>query len=190
MNDKERKVPLDEAMEQVRIVGARLAMMHRAYARLLVEVHGPEKGKDLIIKAMMEYGKMVGRRNKSGRQDLPVYGFHDKYVYEDKAFVDTRDQPRDDFDFAAYKVFGCILAKTFLELGEPELGALYCYVDPAKSMAVDPSAKLIHTACEVCGDKYCAFEKVPTTEEEQADFKRNNARWKNVDPILVLDEKK
>lgn len=190
MNDKEKKVPLDEAMEQVRVVGARLAMMHLAYAQLLVEVHGPQKGKDLIIKAMMRYGKMVGERNKSGQQDLPVYGFHDKYVYENEAFIDTRDQSEEDINLSAYKVFGCILAKTFLELGEPELGALYCYVDPAKSMAVDPSAKLIHTACEVCGDAYCGFERVPTTNEEQGDFKRNDARWKNVDPILLNKKKR
>jgi hypothetical protein len=188
MKDTEIKVPLDEAMEQVRTVGARLAMMHLAYARLLVAEHGPEKGRDLVVKAMMEYGKMVGRRNKSGRQDLPVYGFHDQYLYKDETSVDTRDQPREGFDFSAYKVFGCVLAKTFLELGEPELGALYCYVDPAKSMAVDPSAKLVHTACEVCGDGYCAFESVPTTDAERADFERNNPRWKNVDPILLGGE--
>ena len=36
MNENGKKVPLDEAMEQVRVVGTRLAMMHLAYARLLV----------------------------------------------------------------------------------------------------------------------------------------------------------
>jgi hypothetical protein len=188
MNDTDKKVSLHEAMEQVRIVGVRLAMLHLAYARLLVKEHGHEKGQDMIIKAMMEYGKMVGQRNKSGRQDLPVYGFHDKYVHGEETFVDTRDQPQEEFDFSAFKVYGCILAKTFLELGEPELGALYCYVDPAKSMAVDPSSKLVHTACELCGDEYCAFETVLTTDDERADFERNNARWKKVDPILLVDE--
>ena len=189
MQDTKKKVPLDEAMEQVRVIGARLAMLHLAYARLLVETHGPEKGKDLILKAIMEYGKMVGRRNKSGRQDLPVYGLHDKYTYKGETLVDARDKSREGFDYSAYKVFGCVLAKTFLELGAPELGALYCYVDPAKSMAVDPSAKLVHTACEVCGDGHCAFESVPTTDEERADFEKNDPRWKNVDPILMVDER-
>jgi hypothetical protein len=112
-----------------------------------------------------------------------------RYDYENKAFADTRDQPEEDMDLSAYKVFGCILAKTFLEFGEPELGALYCYVDPAKSMAVDPSAKLVHTACEVCGDAYCSFETVPTTDEEQTVFKKNDARWKDVDPILLNKKK-
>jgi len=188
MSDSDKKVPLEEAMEQVRIVGTRLALMHLAYARVLVEEHGREKGKDVIIKAMMEYGKLVGQRQKAGKQDLPWYGFHDKYVYQDEAFVDTREQSSKDFDFSLYRVFGCILAKTFLEYGEPELGALYCYVDAAKSMAADPSAKLIHTACEVRGDGFCTFDYLPTTEEERVDFQEKNPRWKNVDTILLMDE--
>ena len=46
-------------------------------------------------------------------------------------------------------------------MGETELGRLYCYVDAAKSMAVDPDHKLVHTACEPCGDDHCAFEMLP-----------------------------
>lgn len=189
MIDTDKKVSLEEAMEQVGTVGARLGLLHLAYARILVNEFGREKGRDLIIKAMMEYGKLVGKRNDSGRQDLPWYGFHDKYVYKDDEFLDMREQPTEDFDFSSFKVFGCVLAKTFLEFGEPELGALYCYVDAAKSMAQNPSVKLIHTSCEVCGDEFCAFDILPTTEEEQADFEKNNVRWKNVDPILLMDEK-
>ena len=185
MKTSEKNVPLDEAMEQVRTVGIRLALMHLAYARTLVQEYGMDKGRDLIVKAMMAYGKLVGERNKSGRQDLPWYGFHDKYAYKDKAYVDTREQPTDDFDFAFLKVYGCILAKTFLESGEPELGALYCYVDAAKSMAANPECKLIHTACEVCGDKFCAFDSVPTTEEERIYFQKQDPRWKKTDSILL-----
>jgi hypothetical protein len=163
--------------------------MHLAYARVLVRELGEENGKDAIIKAMMEYGKLVGQRKKAGKQDLPWYGFHDKYVYQEEEFVDTRDQPSKDFDFSLYKVFGCILAKTFVEYGEPELGALYCYVDAAKSMAADPTSKLIHTACEVCGDEFCAFDYIPATEEERTDFEEQNPKWKKVDIILLMDEK-
>jgi len=185
MQKSEKKVPLEEAMEQVRTVGVRLALMHLAYARTLVEEHGMEKGRDLIVKAMMAYGKLVGERNQAGRQDLPWYGFHDKYVYKDKTYVDTRETSDDDFDHAFFRVYGCILAKTFLEYDEPELGALYCYVDPAKSMAANPECKLIHTACEVCGDGYCAFETLPTTQEERADFKNQDPKWRHNDSILL-----
>ena len=87
--------------------------------------------------------------------------------------------------YSRYRVHGCVLAETFLEHGEKELGCLYCYVDSAKSMAADPSKKLMHTACEVTGDRFCAFGLVPTTEKERKDFQEKNVEWKEVDPILI-----
>lgn len=185
MSDAEKKVPIHEAMEQVRTVGVRLALMHLAYGRLLVKEFGPEKGKELIIKAMMEYGKLAGQRSKDGHQDLPWYGFHDKYMYDEQEFIDTRDEPQEDFDYSRFKVFGCILAKVFKEYDEEELGALYCYVDPAKSMKMDEARKLIHTACEVCGDGHCAFDSVPTSPEERSQFEELSVDWKRTDPILL-----
>lgn len=189
MEASKKKVHLEEAMEQVRTVGIRLALMHLAYTRTIVEEHGMEKGRDLIVKAMMAYGKMVGERNKSGRQDLPWYGFHDKYVYKNSTYEDTREESADDFNYELFRVYGCILAKIFKEYDEPELGALYCYVDPAKSMAVNPECKLIHTACEVCGDEFCAFDSVPTTEQERIEFKNQDPNWKSTDPILLGKDK-
>jgi hypothetical protein len=188
MGKEEKTVPLKEAMEQVAVTGVRLGLMHLAFAKTMVAELGEEKGKKAIVKAMMEYGRLVGERNKSGLQDLPFYGFHEKYVYDGEEFVDTREQPLgkgENFDFSRYKVQGCILAKTFLECGEKELGCLYCYVDSAKSMAADPEQKLMHTACEVTGDNCCAFDSIPTTEKERKDFESKNVEWKEVDPILV-----
>ena len=188
MSDSDKKVPMNEAMEQVQTVGVRLGLLHLAYGRLLMKEFGPQKGKELIIKAMMEYGKLAGQRSKDGHQDLPWYGFHDKYLYDDQEFLDTRHNPKEDFDYARFKVEGCILAKVFKEYDEEELGSLYCYVDPAKSMEADPSHKLIHTACEVCGDGHCAFDSVPTSEEERNQFEKLSTGWKQVDPILVRDD--
>lgn len=188
MEKKEKMVPLREAMEQVRVTGRRLALMHLAFSRILVEELGEEKGKKAIVRAMMEYGRMVGEKNKAGQQDLPFYGFHDKYTYEDKEFTDTREKASiagKEFDYSRYRVHGCVLAEIFLEHGEKELGCLYCYVDSAKSMAADPGNKLMHTACEVAGDPFCAFGLVPTTEKERKDFQDKNVEWKEVDPILI-----
>jgi hypothetical protein len=192
MKKIEKRVPLREAMEQVRITGKRIALMHLAFSRILVEELGEEKGKKSIIRAMMDYGRMVGEANKAGQQDLPFYGFHDKYTYGEKEFRDTREKENiagNDFDFSRYRVYGCVLADTFLEHDEKELGCLYCYVDSAKSMAVDPGKKLIHTACEVVGDGFCAFDLVPTTERERNRFQDKNVDWKEVDPILIKGSK-
>jgi hypothetical protein len=190
MSKNEKMVTLKEAMEQVHTVGVRLALMHLAFSRILVESLGEERGKEAVVKAMMEYGRMVGERSKSGLQDLPWYGFHDKYVYEDQETVDLRQSRRnEDFDWSKYKVCGCVLAKVFKEYDESELGTLYCYVDAAKSMAADSSKKLTHTACEVCGDDFCAFDMLPTSEEERRAFKKQEIKWKDVDPILVKGAK-
>jgi hypothetical protein len=70
-----------------------------------------------------------------------------------------------------------------VELGEPELGALYCLIDPAKTMAADPSKKMIHTKNMIIGDEGCGFETVPTTEEDRMDLKEDRD-WAHVDPVI------
>jgi hypothetical protein len=187
MADSEEVVPLKDAIEQVKTAVTRIALIHLGYAKTLVEELGEKKGKELIIKSMIEYGKLIGEQVRKGGQDLPFYGLHDKYMYDDHEFIDTRKCPvarGKDFDFSRYRVFGCMLAKVFRELGEEELGRLYCYVDSAKSMATDPSRKLIHTACEPIGDDCCAFDMVSTSEKEREDFENKAENWKEVDPIL------
>ena len=188
MRDKEEMVTLKDAMEQVRTAVARIALIHLGFSKTLVEELGEEKAKELIIKSMIEYGKLVGTQTAKGAQDLPYYGLHDKYLYDDHEFFDTRKCPvpkNEDFDFKRYRVYGCVLAKVFRELSEEKLGSLYCYVDSAKSMAVDPNRKLIHTACEPLGDDCCRFAMVPTTEKERDNFENKTEEWKAVDPILV-----
>jgi len=191
MKKEKRVVPVDEAAEQVRLAMIRVALMHLAFSKTIVEELGEEKGKEIIIKAIMEYGKRAGERTKRGDQDLPFYGIHERCVYKDQTYTDTRKIPRSEgWDFSLYRVYGCILAKIFREYGEEDLGRLYCYVDGAKSMAADPNHKLIHTSCEPCGDGCCAFASIATSEKERSDFVNRNTDWKHVDPILVKGRKK
>ena len=188
MTYKEEVVTLKDAIEQVKTAVTRIALIHLGFSKTLVEELGEEKGKELVIKSMIEYGKLVGKQTGKGRQDLPFFGLHDKYLYDDHEFIDMRKNPvsRDNnFDFKRFRVYGCMLAKIFRELGEEELGSLYCYVDSAKSMATDPSHKLIHTACEPLGDDCCCFDLIPTTEKERENFNNKTDDWKEVDPILV-----
>jgi hypothetical protein len=165
MSRKAEYVPLEEAIEQVRVAVSRLALLHLSFSKILVDELGEEKGKDLIIKSVAEYGRRVGERTKQGLQDLPKYGVTEK-----------------NEDGRAYN---CVLGRIFQEYGEEELGCLYCYVDAAKSMAVDPNRKLIHKTSIACGDEHCTFEWANTTEKEREDFKNNATDWKLVDPRLV-----
>ena len=188
MPDKDKMVSLEEAAAQVKVVAVRLGLMHLAFARTLVEELGEEKGKNVVLKAIMEYGRLVGERNRAGKQDLPFYGLHEKYSHCNRDYVDAREVPKGKdgkTDYSDFKAHDCVLAQVFLEYDEPELGSLYCFVDAAKSMAADPHDKLIHTACQVCGDDHCAFETIPATEEERKDFENKDLRWQEVDPILV-----
>jgi hypothetical protein len=165
MNREEERVPLREAVAQVEVAVTRLALLHLAFSKAIVEEMGREKGKDLIIKAIAQYGQSVGERTKRGFQDLPKYGVTEKSE-----------------DGVAYN---CVLGKIFREYGEEELGCLYCYVDAAKSMAVDPAKKLVHKTSLACGDDHCTFEWLPTTEKEREDFARKAPEWKYVDRRLV-----
>jgi len=167
---KEEVVPLKEAREQVEIAITRAALLHLAFSRILVDELGEEKGKELILKSIMEYGRRVGERIKRGLPDLPKYGVNGGW--------------KDG------KVYDCVFANIFREYGELDLGCFYCYVDPAKSMAADPASKFIHKDCAACGDDFCTFDKTSTTEKERKDFVSKNKDWKDVDPRLTQGTKK
>jgi hypothetical protein len=159
---KEETVPLTEAENEVKVVTQRLALLHLAFSKTLVEEYGWERGKELILLSIKRYGGYVAERTKRGYQSLPRYGFWERR--EGKPSL-------------------CELGKIMVEMGEPELGSLYCLIDPAKTMAADPSKKLIHTRCMILGDDECGFETVPTTEEEREGFAKDRD-WSRVDPII------
>ena len=128
-----------------------------------------------MLRAIIEYGRLVGDRVRRGLPDLPKYG------------VIRKEQLGGSGDkwFENYRAYDCIFARIFKEYGEGDVGALYCYVDPAKSMAQDPDHKLVHRDCTACGDDFCTFEVLPTIEQERLHFARKHTDWKFVDPRLV-----
>lgn len=158
----EETVPLAEAENEVKVVTQRLALLHLAYAKTVVEELGWERGKQLILDSIKRYGEMVAERTGRGLQGLPRYGFWERR--ESKPNL-------------------CELGKIMLELGEPELGSMYCLIDPAKTMAADPSKKMVHTRCMILGHDECQFDTLPTTQEERDDFRENND-WGHVDKLI------
>jgi hypothetical protein len=158
-------VTLTEATEQVEIAITRTALLHIAFAKTLVKEFGEEKGRELILKSIMEYGDMVGKRIKRGLPDLPKYGIARQLGSNGE-------------------YYGCAFARTFRECGQEDLGYLYCYVDAAKSMGQDPEHKLVHKDCAACGDEYCTFQTLATTEKERNDFINRKQDWKEVDQRL------
>ena len=165
MNDpREEMVPLSEAENEVKVVTQRLALLHLAYARTLVNEFGWERGKQLVLNAIKEYGRRVTERTKQGHQGLPKYGFWERREGESPL---------------------CELGKIVLEYDEMDIGSLLCLIDPAKTMWANPDEKLVHTKCMTAGDEHCEFETVPTSEEDREDFFSESRDWSGVDQRLA-----
>jgi len=170
MTDKDAEmVPLSEAENEVKVVTQRLALLHLAYGRTLVDEFGWEKGKQLIMNAIKEYARRVAERTKQGHQGLPKYGFWERL--EGKPPL-------------------CELGKIVREYDELDIGSLYCLIDPAKIMFANPEEKLVHTKAYTVGDDSCEFETVPTTEKDREDLFGENRDWSHVDPRLDENYKK
>ncbi|MHA1531391.1 MAG: L-2-amino-thiazoline-4-carboxylic acid hydrolase [Candidatus Heimdallarchaeota archaeon] len=170
MSEERKMISINEATEEVEVAIKRLALMHLSYAKILVKELGKEKGKEIIIKAITEYGVRIGENIAKGGRDLPRFGVH-KEVFQNEQ--------------GEYIVKGCTLAKVFREYDELELGSLYCYVDPAKSMTTDPSQKIIHRTCEACGDEKCTLAIVPTLRLDREILEKRNEDLKLLNPYLI-----
>jgi hypothetical protein len=156
-------VPLTDAENEVKVVTQRLALLHLAFARTLVDEFGWERGKQLVLNAVKEYGRRVAERTEAGHQSLPKYGFWERREGEPPI---------------------CELGKIVLEYDEMDIGSLYCLIDPAKMMFADPEEKIVHTKALTVGDEHCEFETVPTTERDREDFFGEDRDWSHVDPRL------
>lgn len=175
-------VALDEAKEQVRRVCVRLALLHLSFAKTLINELGEEKGRELILKSIKDYGKRIGEEVKNAaisqglenkpenyKEDLPLYGMHDGLE-----MVEVDGEKR-------MRAHGCVMGRVWNELGEGELGRYYCLVDPAKYMAFNPNCKLMHTKALPDGDEYCELVLRKTTEQEKEDFADKDRDWFYID---------
>ncbi len=151
----------------------RLALLHLAFSRVLLQEHGRERGLDLIAKAMIEYGRGCAERPDPTLNPIS-FGLYNE----------TGETAQ-----GKYYVRGCLIAKVFKEQDALDIGHMYCYVDAAKMMAKQPEAKMIHITCETCGDDKCTVDIVPTTEKDRETFSSGTGAWRKVDPRLYKYDK-
>lgn len=151
---KKGKISNEQALKEVLSIIKRTAMLHYSYARTLIEELGEERGKEVILKAIQFYGEKVGSKVKEEtlakgldllvenyQEDLPTLGWEiEKVIVE--------GEPRS-------RIKVCYLANVWKELGVPEIGRLYCYVDQAKYRAYNPNLECVHTKNILSGDQYC-----------------------------------
>ena len=159
-------VPVDEARDAVQNMSRRVALLHLSFARTLVDELGEEKGRELIKKAIWDYGTKVGERSRkrveamgleptienfSKGSDLSPIGFDSQ-----RTVVDGEPRTRSSV---------CVLAEVWHEYGEDELGGLYCQVDPSKVQAYNPDWTMVHTKKIPNGDECCEQAIRPLGEE-------------------------
>ncbi|NWF55916.1 MAG: L-2-amino-thiazoline-4-carboxylic acid hydrolase [Syntrophaceae bacterium] len=161
MADKKQMLTKEEAFQQVKSMITRAALIHWAFAKTLIDELGEKKGKTLAKKAIKLYGKEVGKRVKERtlarslpltrdnfQDDLPDLGWADR----EKVEVDGEIRSR---------IHTCHLAKVWQELGVPELGRIYCFVDQAKYEAYNPELQCVHVKNVLDGDPYCELAVRP-----------------------------
>lgn len=166
----DQKIPIEEAKKYIESVSRRIALLHLAYAKTIVDELGEEVGLELIAKATRLYGKYIGEEvkervsrkgfeptieNWSYGEDIPSFGMHEKIDF-------TLEEGE-----LRIRTYGCVLAKVWREYGEDRLGRMYCYVDPVKYIAYNPDFKLIHLKTIPDGDGYCEFKISRTSEKDK-----------------------
>jgi hypothetical protein len=155
MAEKKEMITKEDAFQQVKSMITRAALIHWAFTKTLIQELGPKKGKALAKKAIGLYGKEVGRRVKERtlarslpltrenfQDDLPDLGWAER----EKVKVEGEKRSR---------VYTCHLARVWQELGVPELGRIYCFVDQAKYEAYNPELQCVHVKNVLDGDSYC-----------------------------------
>jgi hypothetical protein len=166
MGDGRVAVPYEEARQALEDLSRRLGLLHICFARTLVDELGEEKGRELIEKAIWDYGTKIGIliRERVMAQGLePTLENFDKGSDLSPIGFDHRTEVVDGEQ--RYQSLGCALADIWREYGEEELGGLYCLVDPAKMQAYHPNWTMVHTARIPEGDECCEIAVRPVAAD-------------------------
>jgi hypothetical protein len=155
MSEKKGRISRERARAEIKSMISRAALIHYAFTRTLIDELGEKRGKGLARKAIKLYGELVGKRVREKtlakglppiaenfQDDLPALG------WEDRELVEVEGEKR-------ARVHTCHLAKAWQDLGAPELGRIYCFVDQAKYEAYNPELECVHTRNVLDGDPYC-----------------------------------
>lgn len=143
-------IRLEEARTQVQTLARRLAMLHYHYASVIIERMGEDEGRRLVAEAIRRYGTEVGARH---RARIVAAGYEPSVENYGK----LHDVPP-LFNLpasAAGEGPACPVARYFREIGEEEIGRMYCYVDQAKYEAFDPECECRHSRNALDGDPAC-----------------------------------
>lgn len=170
----QEQISRQQAEAEVSLAVGRVALLHLAYAEMLVDEFGDTRGRELVVKAIRRYGEKIAAKARRGAQaqGLPLepehYGAGGPNWPSIGAAEDVEQSEVDGEPRTYIRV--CGLAKAWREQGNESLGRLYCLVDAAKMMAYNPAYKVIHLQAEPDGDERCELVLRETTAQEREDF--------------------
>ncbi|MFO8109137.1 MAG: L-2-amino-thiazoline-4-carboxylic acid hydrolase [Thermoplasmata archaeon] len=181
----EEMIGLKEAAKEVELVSRRVALLHISYAKMLTEEFGEERGRELILKAVKGYGRIIGEKRRKeieerGMEPVPKNFGKGDVLRIPRFGVHSRLEETED----SMKLYGCAMGKLWREYGEEELGKLYCYVDPAKYMGFNEDFIQVHRKAVPAGGDFCEFVVRPSTEEERELFRSDKKDFSDADPGL------
>jgi hypothetical protein len=149
----DERISTSEATEQVVSMCRRLAELYISFAQTLVEELGQEKGREVIRRAIHRYGQGVGERirQKVEAQGLPLT-IENFRKFSDLPSLVFKGSPLVVEGERRNRVYDCSLASVWKEMGEEELGRLYCYVDQAKIEGYNPEFEYVHVKTTLDSD--------------------------------------
>lgn len=165
--DEQNMISLKEARQATQAMIRRVALLHMCYARLLVDEFGEQRGRDLIKRAIWDYGTKIGEQAIKRVKDMGL-----------EPTIENIGKGSDlspiGVDFSSAVVDGevrshvrnCPWASVWLEYGEADLGGLYCLVDPAKTQAYDPGWTQVHTQKVTDKAPFCELVYRPLKKEK------------------------
>jgi len=180
-------VTINDVEKALQSTSRRIALIHMAYAKVIIEELGDEKGMRLISKAIKNYGVRIGEKTKEevimkGLQAIPEnFSKGESYAIPTMPGMYGRRETVEEKGFKKNRTYGCVLAQVWKEYGEEKLGRLYCYMDVAKYIAYNPNYKYAHIKAIPDGDEYCELEVKSTTEQEREDFFAEDKDWFYID---------
>jgi hypothetical protein len=185
MKKKDDMISIEQAEKEVGKAIRRIALLHLAFAETIVKEMGEKAGKELIVKAIRNYGMKIGgkARQEALEKGLPLtvdsYGKVPGEPIPSFGTHSSMDRIKENGE-DIIRAKDCLWAKVWKEYGGEELGRLYCLVDAAQLMSFNPKIKLIHLKAEPDGDNCCDLVFRETTEQEQKDFEEDRD-WSYMD---------
>jgi hypothetical protein len=112
------------------------------------------------LKAIQFYGEAVGQKVKKETLGKGLDLLAENYQQDLPSLRWKKERVVVEGEWKA-RVHVCHLANVWKELGVPEIGRLYCYVDQAKDRAYNSNLECIHVKNVLEGDSCCEIAVRP-----------------------------